>query len=47
MLNVLDLGARNDGSADVSEIVNAHTAKGALFFPAGLYKVACRAPRQA
>ena len=39
-INVLSLGAKNDGSADVSAIVNANTAKGALFFPAGIYKVA-------
>ena len=39
-INVLTLGARNDGSADVSAIVNANTQKGALFFPAGIYKVA-------
>ena len=40
VLNVVSLGAKNDGSADVSAIVNANTAKGALFFPAGIYKVA-------
>ena len=39
-INVLSLGAKNDGSADVSAIVNANTAKGALLFPAGIYKVA-------
>ena len=39
-INVLALGAKNDGSADVSMVVNANTAKGALFFPAGIYKVA-------
>ena len=39
-LNVLALGARNDGSADVSAIVNANTGKGAMLFPAGIYKVA-------
>ena len=39
-IDVLKLGAKNDGSADVSGIVNANTAKGALFFPAGIYKVA-------
>ena len=38
-INVLALGAKNDGSADVSAIVNANTAKSALFFPAGIYKV--------
>lgn len=39
MLNVLTLGAKNDGSEDVSEIVNRYTADHALFFPAGKYKV--------
>lgn len=39
-INMLSLGAKNDGSADVSAIVNANTEKGALFFPAGVYKVA-------
>lgn len=39
MLNVLTLGVKNDGSEDVSEIVNRYTADHALFFPAGKYKV--------
>ena len=39
-VNVLSLGAKNDGTEDVSAIVNAATEKDALFFPAGLYKVA-------
>ena len=39
MVDVLTLGARNDGTADISEIVNAATAKGPLYLPAGLYKV--------
>ena len=39
-INVLDLGVRNDGTEDVSEIVNRHTADHALFFPAGVYRVA-------
>ena len=39
-INVLTLGAKRDGSADISEIVNANTKKSALFFPAGIYKVA-------
>ena len=38
-INVLDLGAKDDGSADVSEIVNANTHRGVLLFPAGVYKV--------
>lgn len=39
-VNVLSLGVKNDGSEDVSSIVNEATAKGVLFFPAGVYKVA-------
>ena len=39
-VNVLDLGVRNDGTEDVSAIVNRHTADHALFFPAGVYRVA-------
>ena len=39
MIDVVSLGAKSDGSEDVSAIVNANTAKGALFFPAGVYKV--------
>ena len=38
-IDVLSLGVKNDGSADVSAIVNANTAKGALYFPAGRYRV--------
>ena len=38
-IDVTTLGAKNDGSEDVSAIVNANTEKGALFFPAGVYKV--------
>ena len=38
-IDVVSLGAKNDGSEDVSAIVNANTAKGALFFPSGVYKV--------
>ena len=38
-IDVLSLGAKNDGSEDVSAIVNANTANGALFFPSGIYKV--------
>jgi len=38
-IDVVSLGAKNDGSEDVSAIINANTAKGALFFPAGVYKV--------
>ena len=38
-VNVLALGAKNDGSEDVSEIVNRYTKESALYFPAGRYKV--------
>lgn len=38
-LNVLTLGAKNDGSEDVSEIVNRYTKESALYFPPGRYKV--------
>lgn len=38
-VNVLDLGVKNDGSQDVSTIVNAASAKHSLYFPAGLYRV--------
>lgn len=39
VLNILDLGAKNDGSADISGIVNENTSQGAIFLPAGLYRV--------
>ena len=39
MLNILDLGARNDGSTDISDIINANTQRGAIYLPAGLYRV--------
>ncbi|MBQ3708357.1 MAG: hypothetical protein II889_10680 [Clostridia bacterium] len=39
-LNILSLGAKNDGSEDVSAIVNEYTKTNALFFPAGRYLVA-------
>ena len=38
-VNILTLGACNDGSADISEIVNAATANGPLYLPVGIYKV--------
>jgi hypothetical protein len=38
-VDVLSLGVKNDGSEDVSSIVNAWTEKAALLFPAGVYKV--------
>lgn len=39
VLNIMDLGAKNDGSEDISAIVNAHTAEGAIYLPAGHYRV--------
>lgn len=39
ILNVLDLGVKNDGSKDISKIINKATERGALYFPAGIYKV--------
>lgn len=39
MVDITSLGAKSDGSEDVSAIVNANTAKCALFFPAGVYRV--------
>lgn len=40
MVDVLTLGVKNDGSEDVSEIVNKATEKHILYFPPGIYKVA-------
>ena len=40
LVNVLELGVKNDGSVDISEIVNAASKTKALFFPAGRYRVA-------
>jgi len=37
--DLTSLGARPDGSADISAIVNAATEKGSLFLPAGIYRV--------
>lgn len=39
VIDVTTLGAKNDGSADVSDIVNAATKRAVLCFPAGVYKV--------
>lgn len=39
MLNILDLGACNDGSVDISDIVNANTERGTIYLPAGIYRV--------
>ena len=39
MLNILQVGAHNDGSADVSTLVNTYTSNYAIYFPAGIYKV--------
>lgn len=39
LINVLSLGCKNDGSEDISDIINEKTKEGSLFFPAGTYKV--------
>lgn len=38
-INVLSLGVKNDGTEDISVIVNEATRTNALYFPAGLYRV--------
>lgn len=38
-VSLASLGARPDGSADISETVNSATEKGPLFLPAGIYRV--------
>ena len=38
-VNVLSLGVKNDNSIDISSIINTHTQKYNLYFPAGQYKV--------
>lgn len=38
-INVLTLGVKNDGSEDISAIVNEATKTSVLYFPAGVYKV--------
>lgn len=39
IVNVLALGVKNDGSEDISTIVNEATVHSSLFFPKGIYKV--------
>lgn len=39
VLNILDLGAKNDGSEDISALVNENTGRGAIYLPAGRYRV--------
>lgn len=39
VINIMDLGAKNDGSEDVSALINANTEKGTIYLPAGLYRV--------
>ena len=39
VLNALDLGIKNDGSEDISVIINENTVRGAIFLPAGTYRV--------
>lgn len=38
-INILTLGAKNDGSADCSKIINTATKKYPLYFPAGTYRI--------
>lgn len=38
-INVLNLGFKNDGSEDISELFNRYTVDSALLFPPGLYRV--------
>ena len=40
LVDVTSLGAKNDGSADISAIVNEATKTDALYLPPGVYKVA-------
>lgn len=38
-VNIMSLGAKNDGSADVSGIINAYTNRYSLYFPEGVYRL--------
>lgn len=38
-VNVLTLGIKNDGSEDISTLVNQYTLQFPLYFPAGIYRV--------
>lgn len=38
-VNILYLGAKNDGSIDVGAIINKYTEQFSLYLPAGIYKV--------
>lgn len=38
-VNILTLGAKNDGSEDVSVIINEYTGEHPLFFPSGIYRI--------
>lgn len=38
-VNVLSLGVKNDGTEDISTIINEATKEHSLFFPKGFYKV--------
>lgn len=38
-INILTLGAKNDGSEDVSEIINTYTNQYAIYMPIGIYRV--------
>lgn len=39
VVNILDLGGKNDGSIDVGAIINANTANASIFLPVGKYKI--------
>lgn len=38
-VNILTLGAKNDGSEDVSSIINEYTNEYSLYFPIGIYRL--------
>ena len=38
-VNILLLGAKNDGSEDVSDIINTYTSQYTLYAPAGIYRL--------
>lgn len=39
VVNILSLGVKNDGSEDISSIINEASKEHSLFFPKGIYKV--------
>lgn len=38
-VNIMSLGAKNDGTVDVSGIINAYTQSYSLYFPEGVYRL--------